>query len=235
MQPSGQSNLASYVHRLEASLERILFGQAALVHQPELAGWLVRDALEKGDTARAESLVAQTEQLAADLPGKGGLSTALVHVHGLLERDPALLDAAAASYPEPADRAAAAEDAAVAWDECGEPKAAEAELGRAREGYFKVGAEEDVARVEARLRALAVRRPEQRASRPSFGWNSLTATEERVLDLVAEGLTNRQVAKQLFLSRHTVDFHLRQIFRKLDVSSRVQLTRLALERRLVAG
>jgi DNA-binding CsgD family transcriptional regulator len=71
-------------------------------------------------------------------------------------------------------------------------------------------------------------------SRRPFGWESLTDTEESVIDLVARGLTNRQVAEHLFISRHTVDFHLRAIFRKLDVTSRVDLTRFALEHRAPA-
>jgi DNA-binding NarL/FixJ family response regulator len=49
-----------------------------------------------------------------------------------------------------------------------------------------------------------------------------------VTELVAQGLTNRQVAERLFVSRYTVDAYLRSIFRKLQVSSRVDLTRLAL-------
>jgi DNA-binding CsgD family transcriptional regulator len=68
----------------------------------------------------------------------------------------------------------------------------------------------------------------RRGPRPTFGWDSLTDTELRVADLVAQGMTNRQVATQLFLSPHTVGFHLRQIFRKLDITSRVALTRLAI-------
>jgi DNA-binding CsgD family transcriptional regulator len=63
------------------------------------------------------------------------------------------------------------------------------------------------------------------------GWASLTEAERRVADLVAEGLTNRQVAARVFVSPHTVDFHLRQIFRKLGIGSRVDLTRLVLRRR----
>jgi DNA-binding CsgD family transcriptional regulator len=70
--------------------------------------------------------------------------------------------------------------------------------------------------------------------RRPYGWESLTETEESVVDLVARGLTNRHVGDHLLISRHTVDFHLRSIFRKLDVSSRVDLTRAALERIAVA-
>jgi DNA-binding CsgD family transcriptional regulator len=48
---------------------------------------------------------------------------------------------------------------------------------------------------------------------------------------VSEGLTNASAAQRLYLSRHTVDFHLRQIFRKLDIRSRVELTRMVVERK----
>lgn len=71
-------------------------------------------------------------------------------------------------------------------------------------------------------------RPPRRAGRPLWGWESLTEAEHRVAGLVAQGLTNPQTAKRLFLSRHTIDFHLRQIFRRLDVASRVELTRVVL-------
>ncbi|MEU7834216.1 MULTISPECIES: helix-turn-helix transcriptional regulator [unclassified Nonomuraea] len=46
--------------------------------------------------------------------------------------------------------------------------------------------------------------------------------------LVAEGLTNREVATALFVSPHTVDSHLRHAFAKLGVNSRVELTRKVL-------
>ena len=62
-----------------------------------------------------------------------------------------------------------------------------------------------------------------------LGWASLTVTEARVARVVAEGLTNGDVAGRMFLSRHTVDFHLRQIYRKLGIRSRVELTRLVVE------
>ena len=64
-----------------------------------------------------------------------------------------------------------------------------------------------------------------RANRPVLGLAGLTDTERAIADLVAQGLTNRQIAQRVFVSRHTVDFHLRSIFRKVDVTSRIDLTR----------
>jgi DNA-binding CsgD family transcriptional regulator len=67
------------------------------------------------------------------------------------------------------------------------------------------------------------------AGRPALGWAGLTATERRIAELVAEGMTNRQVASHTYLSPHTVDAHLRQVFRKLEIASRVELTRVVIE------
>ncbi|HWM18279.1 MAG TPA: helix-turn-helix transcriptional regulator [Ilumatobacteraceae bacterium] len=74
--------------------------------------------------------------------------------------------------------------------------------------------------------------PHRRSSRaPLFGWESLTENELRVTGLVAAGYTNRQAAEELFVSPHTIDFHLRQIFRKLGIGSRVLLATQAWEHR----
>ena len=70
-----------------------------------------------------------------------------------------------------------------------------------------------------------------RSSGRAFGWNSLTQAELAVAILVSEGLTNREAAARLYVSSNTIDFHLRQIFRKLDLRSRVDLTRVVLEQR----
>ena len=67
------------------------------------------------------------------------------------------------------------------------------------------------------------------AAASGSGWSSLTATERTVAMLVAEGLTNREVGLRLFLSPHTIDFHLRQVFRKLGVRSRIELARILLQ------
>ena len=66
--------------------------------------------------------------------------------------------------------------------------------------------------------------------KPGTGWEAMTKSELAVAQLVANGLTNREVAERLYVSPHTVNTHLRQVFAKLEVKSRVDLTRLATER-----
>ncbi len=51
----------------------------------------------------------------------------------------------------------------------------------------------------------------------------LSPTEQRVAELVAEGLTNPQIAERMFLSRRTVQNHISNAFQKLNMHSRVQL------------
>lgn len=57
----------------------------------------------------------------------------------------------------------------------------------------------------------------------SRGDNLLTPREEQVVALVAEGLGNRQIARELNLSEHTIKKYLFRIFEKLGISSRVEL------------
>ena len=72
----------------------------------------------------------------------------------------------------------------------------------------------------------AARRPRRRG--PSTR-DELTEQELQIAHLVAQGLTNREVAAQLFLSTRTIAFHLRNVFRKLDITSRTELARLDLD------
>ncbi|MEU7828498.1 response regulator transcription factor [Nonomuraea sp. NPDC050022] len=67
------------------------------------------------------------------------------------------------------------------------------------------------------------------SGRPTTGWDSLTASELHIVRLVAGCATNKQVADRLYLSPHTVNTHLRHALTKLEISSRVALTRLVLE------
>jgi DNA-binding CsgD family transcriptional regulator len=57
-------------------------------------------------------------------------------------------------------------------------------------------------------------------------WSDLTDTERTVAELVGRGLTNKQTGRRLFMSPHTVDAHLRRVYRKLGITSRVELARL---------
>ena len=82
----------------------------------------------------------------------------------------------------------------------------------------------------ATARTHGARERRNTSSTPAYGWSSLTAAELAVAEQVAQGLTNREAAAHLYLSPHTIDFHLRQVFRKLDVRSRVELTRATLRR-----
>jgi DNA-binding CsgD family transcriptional regulator len=57
----------------------------------------------------------------------------------------------------------------------------------------------------------------------------LTATERQVVDLVADGRTNKEIADTLFMSVHTVEAYLTRLFRSLGVQSRTELARLVLD------
>lgn len=66
--------------------------------------------------------------------------------------------------------------------------------------------------------------------RPSSGWASLTPAEQSVVKLVAEGLSNPEIAERLFISRKTVATHLSHVFAKLGVTSRAELAAAATRR-----
>ena len=82
--------------------------------------------------------------------------------------------------------------------------------------------------MDAGATATDVRHGQHR--RPRFGWDSLTEAELRVVVLAAEGLTNRQVAERLFVSRRTVATHLEHVFQKLGFSTRARLAAEAVRR-----
>jgi predicted ATPase/class 3 adenylate cyclase/DNA-binding CsgD family transcriptional regulator len=74
------------------------------------------------------------------------------------------------------------------------------------------------------------RRARGERKRPRNGWESLTPTEEQVVSLVVEGLTNPQIAERMLIGRATVKTHLDHIFAKLGVVSRVELAAQAARR-----
>ncbi|MGW0802556.1 ATP-binding protein [Nonomuraea sp. NPDC002799] len=190
----------------------------------------VRMALRAGERGAATDMVCLAEERAGRNPGFPFLAAIAAHARGLLDDDAALLSRAAgqlADFPRPIVRASALEDAGrtlAATDR----KAAVECLDAALKLYEQAGALRDAGRVRRRLRDAGIRR-RGRASGVTRGWNGLTASELQVVRLVAQGATNRQVAERLFLSPHTVNTHLRHAYTKLDVNSRVELTRLVVE------
>jgi DNA-binding CsgD family transcriptional regulator len=62
-------------------------------------------------------------------------------------------------------------------------------------------------------------------------WQSLTPSELRIAGFVAKGLINKDIAQQLVVSPHTVDAHLKHMYTKLGIHSRVELTVLAMQQR----
>ncbi|MGI5224260.1 AAA family ATPase [Actinoallomurus sp. CA-142502] len=218
-----------------ALCEQVLRHRWTLVADPAAAAWLVRTAPAVDARPAAEAVVTAVERLAADNPAFPAIRAAADHARGLLDGSPAALGRAAADHLDPWARASATEDLAVlvaADEETAEARRrAVAAFDTALSAYETMEAVRDAARVRRRLRRLGVRRRHWSSTdRPVSGWASLTDTERAVSELVAQGLTNRQVADQLFMSAHTVAFHLRHVFRKLNIGSRVELARLTLQR-----
>jgi DNA-binding CsgD family transcriptional regulator len=162
-------------------------------------------------------------------PNIASIAATYAQVRGVLGGSVADLEAAAALFEHSPRRlayASALEDFGASLATTGRDRAIEV-LGQALAVYTQVGAGWDARRVRGRLRELGVRRRIVSSETQENGWAAMTASELSVALLVAEGLTNREVAERLFVSPHTVNSHLRNIFQKLGINSRVELARLA--------
>jgi DNA-binding CsgD family transcriptional regulator len=96
------------------------------------------------------------------------------------------------------------------------------------------------AEIDAALRAVAqglvVRSPRMRTSgfsaiQEAEARTLLTPREAQILDSIADGLTNKAIARRLGISLHTVKFHVESVFRKLNARTRTEAVAKALERR----
>lgn len=202
-----------------------------LLGDPGVAAWLVRTALAAGEDDLATRVIHTAQVLADSHPGFPALAAAAAHGQGLVHRDPGRLAEAATRLPDPWARASAAEDLGVLYRSEGTREQAIRYLEEALHLYARAGADRDQARIRQRLRKLGIRHRHwtTRSDRPVTGWDSLTSTEQAVAGLVAQGLKNSEIAARMYISTHTVAHHLRQIFRKLSIASRVELARIVIE------
>jgi DNA-binding CsgD family transcriptional regulator len=137
------------------------------------------------------------------------------------ERPQKLEEALAVLAPSPArlERARVLVDLGAARRALGQRSAAREPLLDGLALAARCGARALERRARAELGAIGVRpRTTDRS-----GTDSLTPSERRVVELAADGGTNRQIAQTLFITEKTVETHLGHAFRKLDVSSRRQL------------
>jgi DNA-binding CsgD family transcriptional regulator len=198
-----------------------------------LAPRLVRLAERAGDTARAAAVVDSADGLARLNPTVAVVVGSAAHSRGLRTGDRGQLVEAAELFrnsPRLMARASVFEDTGQALVSSGDREGGVLYLVDALDVYKDAGAVRDESRVRRRLRRAGVkhRQSQLRPTRASFGWESITSAELRVVSLAAQGLTNRQIGERLFLSTYTVATHLKHVFDKVGVSSRVELTRLAI-------
>jgi DNA-binding CsgD family transcriptional regulator len=194
---------------------------------------MVRVAVADGDRELAESAAADANRRADISPDVPSLAATAAHASGLLNDDVGELSDAVRLFersPRSLALASAWEDLGVAQQRHGTAEAGIDALTQALILFARAGATRDAARLRGRLRALGIRRRVTTTDKPATGWASMTKSELGVAQLVVNGLTNREIADRLFVSPHTVNTHLRHVFAKLEVNSRVDLTRLATER-----
>ena len=188
---------------------------------------LIALALINGRRDVAEEVAAVfTAGIAEFAAGLPHADAAASFCRGLLKDDPEVLDESVRLYERSGfvlEAAVAAEFAGAAFIRHALPERGSEVLERAAAIYDSFGprAHHHRSRVD-RENALRSRR-RVRAQRVTFGWDALTETELRVASLVASGLSNRRAAEKLFVSRFTVDTHVKHIYSKLGISTRAEL------------
>ncbi|MFG1931487.1 AAA family ATPase [Mycobacterium sp. NPDC048908] len=190
---------------------------------------LARIGLDGGDPEFARKAAHIADLAAQRNPGVPTLEGTASHIHGFLSDDAALLANAVGilrESPRPLLLADALRDLGSTLLARDRAREAVDALVEAAEIYQRIGAEAGSHTVAKLLRSHGIRgvRINPPVPRPPTGWAALTPTERRVVELISSGHTNRSAAAELGVSPNTVNTHLRAVFRKLDVKSRVQLT-----------
>ena len=188
-----------------------------------------RVASAAGDAGLRARVLHATEALVREQPTFPLFTGVAGYARGLLERDAATL-VAAGLVLEPLSRpllyAAASEDAGGELARADRGDEAIDHLNAAFDTYMRHEALADARRVGRELRRFGVERRIAGQQRAKSGWDSLTDSELKVVNLIAQGATNRDVATQLHLSPHTVKTHVHNAFAKLGITSRAQLAQL---------
>jgi DNA-binding CsgD family transcriptional regulator/tetratricopeptide (TPR) repeat protein len=190
----------------------------------------VRLCLMTGDEAAARA-AAQAAGQEADRYPLASKQAAAQWCTGLVRGDPAPVQKAAGSFRDlglPLYAGGAFEDAAVLLAQANAAAPARTALRDALQLYGQVGAAWDARRAASRVRRFGIRsgvRGPRR--RPQTGWKALTGMERQVAELVAAGCSNPDIARQLFISRRTVESHVSRILAKLQISSRWEVKTIA--------
>jgi DNA-binding CsgD family transcriptional regulator len=188
-----------------------------------------RVASAAGDAGLRARVLRATEVLECEQPAVPLLAGVAGYARGLLEHDAKALVAAPdvlRSSARPLLYASAAEDAGGELSRAQRNAEALDQLNAAFDTYIECEAINDARRVGRALRRLGAERRIVTHPRAKRGWDSLTDSELKVINLIAQGATNRSVATELHLSPHTVKTHAHNAFAKLGITSRAQLAQL---------
>jgi DNA-binding CsgD family transcriptional regulator len=188
-----------------------------------------RVASAAGDAGLRARVLQAIDLLERERPAVPLFTGVAGYARGILERDAQALLAAAEllqSSSRPLLYAAAAEDAGAELAHADHPDKAVDQLNAAFDTYLRHEALADARRVGRALRRLGVQRRVVSHPRAKTGWDSLSDAELKVVNLVAQGATNRAVAQRLHVTPHTVKAHLHTAFAKLGINSRAQLSKL---------
>jgi DNA-binding CsgD family transcriptional regulator len=196
---------------------------------PSSAATLVTIAVAAGDPHRAGLVVEAARRLSAGNPGSHSAAAAAAHAGGLLRHDPDLLGRAVEEFrltPRRPALASALEDAAIAG-RASDRATAEARANEALAIVTECGARRSRIRLEGLLSGWRGAAAEPVAVvPPPRCLPALTDGQRKVALLVAQGLTNIEVGRDLHLSPHTVDTHLRNIFQRLQINRRAALANI---------
>jgi DNA-binding CsgD family transcriptional regulator len=203
-----------------------------LAHYRQLGWDVVTIALRAGRRDLATLVTARLEELAqrASVRSIDGLASTC---RGLLEADLERCQEGVAAYresPRRYEQARACETLGHLAVVKHAPDVAAKAFAEAIAIYDACPASADAARARKGLRDLGVRPAYRRSrrTRARAGWEALTRSEQGVIRLAAEGLTNGQIAHRLFVSKRTVETHMSHGYAKLGATSRVELARIVI-------